>query len=331
MDLQTSLIDLDSIETIEENNFSVDPVKQASEIQMLAKTVVNIQGLLRIPVVEQIGIESYKLISGHFDYYAYLKARELDSSLPDRIRVFIVNPKKQIAKGILEQLEAIDRLQVPIIDSDDSSLKLLKQLSNTVNFEILERLSQLEKQVLSVSTTEILKQLEHSLKEAIIGITKVEEISESNEIIQRILQIEEKLAEIKNTIAHSVRDVTPIVTPDPELGRNLISELFSNLASGSLEVVIRKPQQEQQQKAETIDLSSHVTPLKILNELSREKLIQTIQKAGISNKITQTITANFLKARSEAPFTSYTDVVVRTKELSDKRMLQILDSLTGLS
>lgn len=146
MDLQTSLIDLDSIEQVEENSFSIDPAEQAAEIQMLAKTVILIKGLLRIPVVEQIGIESYKLISGHFDYYSYLRARELDPSLPDRLRVFIVNPKKEIAKGILEQLEAIDSLQTKAIDKNisDPSLKLLTQLSNTINFEVLERLNQLE-------------------------------------------------------------------------------------------------------------------------------------------------------------------------------------------
>ena len=76
MDLQTSLIDLDSIEQIEKNNFSIDPSEKSAEIEILAKTVISIKGLLRIPVVEQIGIESYKLISGHFDYYAYLRARE---------------------------------------------------------------------------------------------------------------------------------------------------------------------------------------------------------------------------------------------------------------
>ena len=164
MDLQTSLIDLDSIEQIEKNNFSIDPSEKSAEIEILAKTVISIKGLLRIPVVEQIGIESYKLISGHFDYYAYLRARELDSSLPDRIRVFIVNPKKEIAKGILEQLEAIDRIQPPIIDPDDSTLIILQQLSRTVNVEILERLKQVEEKVslgASTSTDTISKQLEN--------------------------------------------------------------------------------------------------------------------------------------------------------------------------
>lgn len=235
MDLQTSLIDLDSIEQIEKNNFSIDPSEKSAEIEILAKTVISIKGLLRIPVVEQIGIESYKLISGHFDYYAYLRARELDSSLPDRIRVFIVNPKKEIAKGILEQLEAIDRIQPPIIDPDDSTLIILQQLSRTVNVEILERLKQVEEKVslgASTSTDTISKQLEN------------------------IQGIESQLIEIKEKIANATPVVTPPSMSDPKLGQHLINQLFANLAHGSVEVLIRKPQEAKQQIVQPIDLSS---------------------------------------------------------------------------
>jgi hypothetical protein len=111
MELQTSLIDLDSIETIASNEFSIDPEKQATAIEHLAHSIVKLGGLIRIPVVEQVKIDVYKLIAGHFDYYAYLKARELDPDLPDRLRVFIVNPKKAITQEILTQLKAIERIQ----------------------------------------------------------------------------------------------------------------------------------------------------------------------------------------------------------------------------
>ena len=300
MDLQTSLIDLDSIEQIEKNNFSIDPSEKSAEIEILAKTVISIKGLLRIPVVEQIGIESYKLISGHFDYYAYLRARELDSSLPDRIRVFIVNPKKEIAKGILEQLEAIDRIQPPIIDPDDSNLIILQQLSRTVNVEILERLKQVEEKVslgASTSTDTISKQLEN------------------------IQGMESQLIEIKEKIANATPVVTPPSMSDPKLGQHLINQLFADLANGSVEVLIRKPQ-------EPIDLPTQVTPLEMLNNFSEQELINTLEKANLRKKPEEIVgIAN--KLIEDRPFNSYKEIVKRKLGLTDTFILRIIDSLSS--
>ena len=60
-------------------------------------------------MVKEIGIENYELLSGYFDYYALLKARELNPNLPDRIRVFVVNKNNQ--NSVIKQLEAIDNLE----------------------------------------------------------------------------------------------------------------------------------------------------------------------------------------------------------------------------
>ena len=300
MDLQTSLIDLDSIEQIEKNNFSIDPSEKSAEIEILAKTVISIKGLLRIPVVEQIGIESYKPISGHFDYYAYLRARELDSSLPDRIRVFIVNPKKEIAKGILEQLEAIDRIQPPIIDPDDSTLIILQQLSRTVNVEILERLKQVEEKVslgASTSTDTISKQLEN------------------------IQGMESQLIEIKEKIANATPVVTPPSMSDPKLGQHLINQLFADLANGSVEVLIRKPQ-------EPIDLPTQVTPLEMLNNFSEQELINTLEKANLRKK-PEEIVGIAKKLIEDRPFNSYKEIVKRKLGLTDTFILRIIDSLSS--
>jgi hypothetical protein len=111
MDLQTSQIDLESIEAIDASRLRFNPNTKQTEIEHLAHAIIQLRGLLRIPVVEALDLDSYRLIAGHFDYYAYLKAREIDGDLPDRLRVFIVNKKN--AGPIMQQLDAFDRLELP--------------------------------------------------------------------------------------------------------------------------------------------------------------------------------------------------------------------------
>ena len=272
MDLQTSLIDLESIESIDQGKFSFNPNLKAIEIDYLAKAIVNLKGLLRIPVVEQVAIDSYKLIAGHFDYYAYLKARTIDSSLPDRIRVFIVNPKKETAKGILEQLEAIDRLggdfgsaglaknpennpeNDPAKDPIDQALnQTLKSIANTINFEVLERFSQIEKK---------LDQLE-------------EKVDRSADLIDSLPPPESRSQSIEQNVAQNLGQ---------NLGQNLeksLSELITRLAQGQLQATI-----ELKTPPETLTVKEILPPqIQNLKEIYEELSLASLKKLAKKRKI----------------------------------------------
>ena len=60
MALLTSIIDLDSIQ-IKSALFA--PVQKATQIEALANTIINLGGLVNVPVVQQISIDNYELIS----------------------------------------------------------------------------------------------------------------------------------------------------------------------------------------------------------------------------------------------------------------------------
>lgn len=110
--LETSLIDLSSIiEVDKEQDISTEANK--AFIKNLAHSIVELQGLLRIPIVKFLGIndfkQTYRLIMGHLDYYAYLEALKLNKNLAPRIRVFVMNQENE--KFILEQLNSIRRIE----------------------------------------------------------------------------------------------------------------------------------------------------------------------------------------------------------------------------
>lgn len=93
MKLMTQILDIESIRPSKTTSYDV--AKSAIEIEALAHAIVETQGLLSIPLVKQIDLENYELISGDLEFNAYLKALEFNKNLPGRISVYIVNPKEE--------------------------------------------------------------------------------------------------------------------------------------------------------------------------------------------------------------------------------------------
>lgn len=126
MDLSTWLVDLDSIEIVPDVIDNFTPDKHQIEIEHLAHSIVKTRGLITLPVVKRIGIESYQLITGHLAYYATLKAREFDSEIPDRMRVFIIDQEN--LQLVLEQFEALNNIATVKTGTNPNTDKL--QLDN---------------------------------------------------------------------------------------------------------------------------------------------------------------------------------------------------------
>lgn len=133
MKLLTSIIDLDSIQ-VREASFS--PEQKKTEITALANTIVDLGGSVSLPVVQQINLESYELISGYLEYYAYIKAREINPQLPDRIMVFVADNKNHVAlHQQLSVLQSIESAKLPPSDSGTSNASDLEL--KTRNLEAL--------------------------------------------------------------------------------------------------------------------------------------------------------------------------------------------------
>jgi hypothetical protein len=88
MDLKTVIVDLDSVQA--------KPAKEtAAELEALANTIIQLRGLVSLPVVRQLAIDEYELISGQLEFQAYSQAQKMDDSLPDRIMAFLANDETE--------------------------------------------------------------------------------------------------------------------------------------------------------------------------------------------------------------------------------------------
>jgi hypothetical protein len=137
MELQTSQVDLDSIEV--KGDF---PTPDPEQVTYLAHAITTVGGLIQVPVVRQLDLETYELVHGYFEYQAYLKAREINPELPDRMRVFVITKKNEDA--IQQQLEVFETLSGgvdnPTNGSGAVSPDLAIKLNNLVSaVELLQK------------------------------------------------------------------------------------------------------------------------------------------------------------------------------------------------
>lgn len=130
MTLDTSLVDIDSIQ-FNQDLIPLDPAL----LEYSANTIATVGDLLHVPIVRFLGVGSYELLSNFEEYQAFLKARELNPNIPDRVRVFVARKKNESA--ILEQIEILRQIQSSgIVSESNKSLEQESIAMTSSNFDI---------------------------------------------------------------------------------------------------------------------------------------------------------------------------------------------------
>lgn len=191
MELRTFQIDLDSLEEVTPHQLPFDIEAKKTDLEYFARSIVKLGGLLKIPVVERIGIDSYRLIDGHFDYLAYLKARELHSELPDRIRVFI--KEKDNSEAVQTQLKVLSNLNASttISPGTEDKANLPSMMPELMNIKI-----QIDSLKLLVETE--LQKIEDTIKTLLQLVTS--NANERAAINQFLEYLKSEISELKGAI-----------------------------------------------------------------------------------------------------------------------------------
>lgn len=69
------------------SNFNSEKIEQA------AKLIIQAEGIISPLVVARTGINSFKVIYGHFEYYAAVRAKEIDLARGEMISAYIMDKK----------------------------------------------------------------------------------------------------------------------------------------------------------------------------------------------------------------------------------------------
>jgi ParB-like chromosome segregation protein Spo0J len=77
-----------------------------TEIEELAGKILLANGVINPIVVKQVGPLSYAVVEGHFEFYAALRAKEINPGF-EEIQVFILTDDPKIDDAILEQVRLL--------------------------------------------------------------------------------------------------------------------------------------------------------------------------------------------------------------------------------
>lgn len=97
MSLLTSLVEVRTI-TSEQPRSKFDEQK----IEQAARLIIEAEGIINPIVVNRTGINSFKVLDGHFEYHAAARARELNLEIGEAIAAYIIEGENEAIKQQIE-------------------------------------------------------------------------------------------------------------------------------------------------------------------------------------------------------------------------------------
>ena len=113
------------------------PVEQfdRAEVEKLADSILECNGLIKPLVLKPAGPESYAVIEGDMEFHAAVRAREKDPRKGEMVNAFVISPKAE--EIVLNQLQT---LQNPVLTPpSDHAIKPTENLSVQKEFDDIRR------------------------------------------------------------------------------------------------------------------------------------------------------------------------------------------------
>jgi competence ComEA-like helix-hairpin-helix protein len=194
--LATKFVDIVSIHTnVSRSEFSQD------EIEKLACNFLLSGGSTKPLIVRPKSTEEFDVIEGHLEFYAALRAKEIDDNF-EMIQAIILDSNNE--KAITEQVDLFKEINPPLVASstDDKLIEIIKNLEEHLSSDIKNLKPQLSHQTELTNLENIIKSQFDALKNDLMG--------------------EKFTQEIANRVAKLI-----IITPPPP-GKKTIEELIKN-------------------------------------------------------------------------------------------------------
>ena len=138
MSFKTSLVDIDKITSkVERSTFS------EKELEKLARSILELNGVVSPLVVQETSLEKYEVIEGDFQFYGALKAWEINDNF-EMIRAFIVNDQEK--KLLTQQLKLLQKSR-----SENQQKNQINHLEKKLQQLIKKSEQNLSKQVTEVN------------------------------------------------------------------------------------------------------------------------------------------------------------------------------------
>ncbi|AFZ13058.1 hypothetical protein Cri9333_2186 [Crinalium epipsammum PCC 9333] len=173
MKLATSLVPVKKISSpVERSNFDENALSNT------AKLILQAEGIINPLIVRRINLESYEVVEGHFEYYAAVRAREIEPRKGEMIGAFIIEPENETL--LIEQAKYFrnresDQAAGKIPMEPSAVVAEIITSSNNGIKEVTSQLQQIEK-----SLNEQLKKIENKVDQVLKKLNEELDIETAN-------------------------------------------------------------------------------------------------------------------------------------------------------
>ncbi len=218
-----------------------------SDLEQAAGLILKAEGTIKPLVVRTIGWESYEVVDGHFEYYAAVRAKEINPRDGERIGAFIIEGDK--AKALEEQVKMLRNIS-PVSENS------ITQEEGTINLSNLAKL------------------LDKKLQPIITNLDRLNTLSSNDSEFKENSIIEEKLENIESKV-DQLLPKTNIIEIEELLHKQLevIRQKISHLSQPEALSLLTKTQTALSRQVKAIDRES--------NQLQRVNLLTVETEAEI--------------------------------------------------
>jgi ParB family chromosome partitioning protein len=246
MKLATSLVAVKKITSSKPRSIFAD-----DELEQAGRLILDSEGVINPIVVRRTSLQSYEVVDGDFEYYAAVRAREIDPRKGEMIGVFIIEPDN----------EEVLTKQVQLFRAPKAAISSVTAVSDGIDES---RLNNMESRY--TNTESRLTNLELRLEKR---------LSEFNEDHKReIKNLNNRLKEIENIIPKPIEPLEALNTLS-------LSELTSKLRRINVNSKIIEKIVSERQEGNYTSFSNIVERIKGLGDKTMLKIIDSFSE-GIS-------------------------------------------------
>lgn len=260
MKLSNSFIAVKKISsTVPRSNFSED------NLNLAAQLILKAEGVINPLVLRRTSLQSYEVVDGHFEYYAAVRAKEIDSQKGEYIGAFIIEPDNE---EVIEEQVKLLRKQSANNQEIEQGLENLPQENIK---SIMYKLTHMAGEINKIEQVDRKQLTTHNTVENLIY--KVDQISDT---VQQLIEIGSKQKTIQNQL--EVEQIADIVVQRLE---SWLLKVLQEINTGNTEKhKNRKTQKSQYDRLKKDELINIATKkgIKITKRMTKAEIVEFIEE-----------------------------------------------------
>ncbi|MEE3717764.1 ParB/Srx family N-terminal domain-containing protein [Tumidithrix elongata RA019] len=263
----------------------------SERIEKLAQEILKAEGIISPLILNRTSLESYEVVDGHFEYYAAVKAREIDPRKGEMISAYIIDSENSaISSAIKEQIELLRASatdDLPQVDETAESVD--RNLTAEILRSVVTKISNFETKI---STFENL---------LIEKVNKIEQTTNNAKPSSEIFSVDAVINKLEDKLATVIGQ---------SIEKYFLANNLLKLPSKPCKTLLYE-----KEKGKIV--------LQGFNTFDASQLKQKLSECGV--RTAKSLSQKIYQVRLLEPYNSIEDVITKINGLTENTMQKIID------